>query len=86
MWKAIKILTACGLILSLFILTVAAMIGIVAAIVAMSTNNQGGNSGGSAHQRNALMRQLRSLFYTMREVCWLYALYCLLYTSDAADE
>ena len=72
-WKAVKILTAFGLILSLFILTIAAMIGIVAAIVAMSTNNNNGNN--NSHQRGALIRQLRLLFYTIRQLLWCYALY-----------
>ena len=68
--KALKIVTAFGLILSLFILTVAAMIGLVVATVAMS---QGGNS--NRHQRNMLVQQLRALFYTIRQLLWCYALF-----------
>ncbi|CAB9502634.1 expressed unknown protein [Seminavis robusta] len=69
--KGLKIVTAFGLILSLCILVIAAMIGIVVAIVAMSTNNQRGNG---AH-RHMLFRQLRAMFYTVRQLLWCYALF-----------
>jgi hypothetical protein len=70
-WKGIKIVTAFGLILSLCILVIAAMIGIVVAIVAMSTNNQRGNG----HHRTLLFRQLHSLFFTVRQLLWCYVLF-----------
>ena len=69
-FRVLKIVTAFGLILSLCILTVAAMIAIIAGIVAMSTQqNQ------SHHNRNMLLRQLRTLFYTVRQLLWCYALF-----------
>jgi hypothetical protein len=67
--KFIKILTAFGLILSLLIVTVAAMIGLVAAIIAMSRAGHGGG------HRNDLMRRLHSMFYTMRQLLWCYAMF-----------
>ena len=67
--KFMKILTAFGLILSLLILSVAAMIGLVAAIIAMS---RGGHGGG---HRAELMRRLHSMFYTMRQLLWCYAMF-----------
>lgn len=67
--KVIKILTAFGLILSLLILTLAAMVGIVAAIVALSRDNR------QHHSRNMLMRQLRTLFYTIRQLLWCFAVF-----------
>ena len=67
--KFIKILTAFGLILSLFIVSVAAMIGLVAAIIAMS---RGGYHG---EHRAQLMRRLHSMFYTMRQLLWCYAMF-----------
>lgn len=68
--KAMKIVTAFGLILSLFILTIAAMIGLVVGIVALS--RAGGNN---SHHRNALMRQLRTICFTVRQLLWCYALF-----------
>jgi hypothetical protein len=68
--KVIKIMTAFGLILSLLILTVAAAVGIVAAIVALSRDNRQHHS-----QRNMLMRQLRTLFYTIRQLLWCFAVF-----------
>jgi hypothetical protein len=67
--KIIKIMTAFGLILSLLILTVAAAVGIVAAIVALSRDNQ------QHHTRNMLIRQLRTLFYTIRQLLWCFAVF-----------
>jgi len=75
-WKGLKIMTAFGLILSLFLLTIAAVIAIIAGIVAMSTQQQQGNSNSSSHQqRHVLLRQLRTLFYTVRQALWCYALF-----------
>lgn len=71
-FRALKILTAFGLILSLCILTIAAMIAIVAGIVAMSTQQ---NNNNSHHHRNIMLRQLRTLFFTMRQLLWMHALF-----------
>ena len=71
--RALKIITAFGLILSLCILTLATIVAIVAGIVAMST--QQNNNNNSHHQRNMLLRQLRTLFYTMRQLLWMHALF-----------
>lgn len=68
-FKVIKILTAFGLVLSLLILTVAGMVGLVAAVIAMS------RGGGHNHHRSEAMRRLRSLFFTMRQLLWCYAIF-----------
>lgn len=67
--KFLKTITAFGLILSLLILSIAAVAAMIAAIVAMS------NQQGNHRQRNALMFQLRSLFLTIREMLWCYAVF-----------
>lgn len=69
-FKVVKVATAFGLILSLLILCVAAIMGLLAAIVAMSR----GASPGDRY-RHTLMRQVRSLFYTIRQLVWFYALF-----------
>ena len=69
--KLIKLITAFGLILSLLIVSIAAMVGLVAAIVAMSRS---GNHGG-AHHRAALVQRLRGMFYTTRQLLWCYAMF-----------
>jgi hypothetical protein len=69
--RALKILTAFGLILSLLIVSIAAMMALLAAIVALS---QGGDRQGN-HQNSILMRQFRHLCLTVREVLWFYALF-----------
>lgn len=67
--KLLKIVTAFGLILSLLILSVAAVLGIIGAIIAMS-RIEGGH-----RQRSLLVHQLRSIFYSLRQILWLYALF-----------
>lgn len=67
--KVLKIVTAFGLILSLLIVTVAGMIGLVAALVAMS------RAGNNDHHRNQLMRRMRDMFYSMRQLMWCYAMF-----------
>jgi hypothetical protein len=66
--KVLKIVTAFGLILSLLIVTIAGMIGLVAAVVAMSR-------GGNDHQRNQLLRRIRDVFFSMRQFLWCYAMF-----------
>jgi hypothetical protein len=67
-FRAMKIITAFGLILSLLILCVAAAAGLIAALVALSRD---GSRGGG--HRTILMRQFHSLFYTIRQLLWFYA-------------
>jgi hypothetical protein len=66
--KVVKILTAFGLILSLLIVSIAAMLALVAALVAVS---RGDSRGG----RNVVVRQMRNIFLTLRQVLWCYALF-----------
>jgi hypothetical protein len=66
--KILKTVTAFGLILSLLIVSLAAMMGLVAAVIGLSrTGNQG--------HRNIVVRQLRSMFYTTRQLLWCYAVF-----------
>lgn len=67
--KVLKIITAFGLILSLLILTCAALCAVVAVLVVAS------RGGASQHQRSQLARQLRALIFTMRELLWCYAVF-----------
>ena len=67
--KFLKVLTAFGLILSLLIVSVAALLGLVAAIVALS------RGGGDHRQRNALLSRAHTVFYTMRQLLWCYAMF-----------
>lgn len=76
--RVLKIVTAFGLILSLLILCVAAIIGLVAVLVGLS---RGENRGGG--HRTLLMRQIRSLFFTIRQLLWFYAVFAP--TSEGQD-
>lgn len=67
--KVLKIVTAFGLILSLLIVTVAGMIGLVAAVVAMS------REGNNDHARNQMFRRMRDMFYSLRQIVWCYAMF-----------
>jgi hypothetical protein len=67
--KVLKIVVAFGLILSLLILTVAAVVGVVAAIVALSRNE-----GGHRH-RSMLWSRIRALFFAVRQLLWCCALF-----------
>jgi hypothetical protein len=66
--KALKILTAFGLILSLLILLIAAIVGVIAVLIA-SQNDRGGRG------RALVLRQLHSLVYTGRQLLWCWALF-----------
>ncbi|GAX15114.1 hypothetical protein FisN_12Lh192 [Fistulifera solaris] len=68
--RAIKVVTAFGLIISLLILCIIAMAALLAMLVAASRAGQ--DHGG---HRSVLTRQIRSLFYTIRELLWLYAVF-----------
>ena len=70
--KVLKIITAFGLILSTVIVSIAGMVGLVAALVAMSRGGGGGDSRASRHH---VSRQLHNLFYTIRQLVWCYAMF-----------
>jgi hypothetical protein len=65
----LKIVVAFGLVLSLLMLTVAATVGVVAAMVALSRNE-----GGHRH-RSMLWSRMRALFFAVRQLLWCYALF-----------
>lgn len=66
--KILKVVVAFGLILSLFIICVAAVLGLVGVLVALT------RGGGDRHQSASVTRQIRTLLYTMRQLLWLFAL------------
>lgn len=68
--RALKVITAFGLIVSLLILCVVAIVFMLALLVAASRAGQ--DHGG---HRSILTRQIRSLFYTIRQLLWLYAVF-----------
>jgi hypothetical protein len=68
--RAIKVVTAFGLIISLLILCAIAIAILLALLVAASRAGQ--DHGG---HRSILTRQIRSLFYTIRQLLWLYAVF-----------
>lgn len=69
--KAIKVLTAFGLILSIVIVSIAGMVALIAAFVALS-RDAGGHSRGT---RTQLTRQMNNLFLTVRQLLWCYAMF-----------
>ena len=68
--KVLKMLTAFGLILSTIIVSVAGVVAMVAALIALS---RGG--GESRTARNHVSRQLQNLFLTLRQLLWCYAMF-----------
>lgn len=68
--KVAKVLTAFGLILSTVIVSIAGMIALVAALVALS---RGG--GDSRHARASVSRQIHHLSITIRQLLWCYAMF-----------
>ena len=72
LWKVTKVLTAFGLIVSTVIVSIAGMIALIAAFVALSRGNDGRNGG---HHRHVVSRQLRNLFLTVRQLLWCYAMF-----------
>jgi hypothetical protein len=74
--KALKIITAAGLILSLFIVSVAVMAGLIAALIALS------RGGGDRRQHSLLTSQIHHVFFTIRQLLWCYALFGPTGTSD----
>ncbi|KAG7364784.1 hypothetical protein IV203_037986 [Nitzschia inconspicua] len=69
--KALKVLTAFGLILSTIIVSIAGMLALIAAFVALS-RDAGGHSRGT---RTQLTRQMHNLFLTVRQLLWCYAMF-----------
>ena len=67
--KFLKVIVAFGLILSILILIVAGIIAIVALIIGIS------RGGGGGQERQALVRRMRSMFFTLRELLWCYAMF-----------
>lgn len=66
--KFLKILTAFGLILSTIIVSIAGMLALVAAFVAVSR-------GGDRRQQHAISRQLHDIFLMIRQLLWCYAMF-----------
>lgn len=67
--KILKIIAAFGLILSLLILSVAAIIALVAVLVAVA------RSGSGRDQQGRIIRQVRAFFFTIRQLLWCYAMF-----------
>lgn len=68
--KIVKVLVAFGLIISLTILLIAGICATIALIIAIS---RGGQGGGRHNQR--LTNQVRSMFFTVRQMLWCYAIF-----------
>jgi hypothetical protein len=71
--RFIKVVTAFGLLLSLAIVSIAAIMGMIAALIALS-RAEGGHGRNNSHHRTLLMHQIRSMCYTARQLLWCYAL------------
>jgi hypothetical protein len=67
--KALKVLTAFGLILSILIVSIAGLLALLAALVALSRDR---NSRGRQTQ---LVHQMHNLFITVRQLLWCYAMF-----------
>ena len=67
--RALKVFVAFGLIVSLAVLSVASIMAMVAALVALA---RGGSDG---RHRSELMRKIRSLIFTLRQMLWCYAVF-----------
>ena len=70
--KIIKVVVAFGLIISLAILLLGGICATVALIIGLSRGG-GGGMGGRHNQR--LMNQVRSMFFTFRQLLWCYAIF-----------
>lgn len=66
--KCLKVITAFGLILSTFIVSIAGMIALLAAFVALSR-------GGDRRNRHHISRQVYDLFLMLRQLLWCYAMF-----------
>jgi hypothetical protein len=67
--RALKVFVAFGLIISLAVLSVASIVAMVAALIALA------RGGGDGRHRSELMRKIRSLFFTLRQILWCYAVF-----------
>lgn len=67
--RALKVFVAFGLIISLAVLSVASIMAMVAALVALA------RGGGDGRHRSELMRKIRSLIFTLRQMLWCYAVF-----------
>ena len=72
LWKVIQIVTGLGLILSLLILSVTAVLAMIAALIALSRVQQNSHRGLDSHR---LMQQVRHVCFTIRELLWCYAMF-----------
>jgi len=68
--KAIKIVTAFGLIISLAVLIIAGICMLAVAVIALARGGQ----GGGAHRSRPMMSRLRNLFLQLRQILFLYAI------------
>ena len=68
-WKLLKIVTALGLLLSLCIVSIAAVLTLIAALIAVSRDNR------NAHGRNAILREIRNIIIALRQFAFLYVLW-----------
>lgn len=66
--KVLKVLTAFGLILSTLIVSIAGMLALLAAFIALSR-------GGDRRQTHHISRQLQDLFIMVRQLLWCYAMF-----------
>jgi hypothetical protein len=66
--KFLKVLTAFGLILSTIIVSIAGMLALLAAFVALSR-------GGDRRQTHHISRQLHDVFLMVRQLLWCYAMF-----------
>jgi hypothetical protein len=69
LWKLLQILTALGLLLSLCIISIAAVLTLVAALVAVSRDRR------NAHGRNTIIREIRNIIIALRQFAFLYVLW-----------
>jgi hypothetical protein len=80
--KAVKVLTAFGLILSVTIVSIAGILALIAALVALSRDSGGGNSRAT---RTHLTRQMHNLIITLRQLLWCYAMFGPMGDSNDQD-
>jgi len=66
--KCLKVVTAFGLVLSTFIVSIAGMLALLAAFIALSR-------GGDRRQRHHVSRQIYDLFVMVRQLLWCYAMF-----------
>ena len=67
--RALKVFIAFGLIISLAVLSIASIMAMVAALVVLA------RGGGEGRHRGELLRRIRSLFFTLRQILWCYAVF-----------